>query len=881
MRGLAARLRALFRRTVTDAELDEELSYHLDRQTERNIAAGMSGRDARDAARRSLGNLTVHAEHAREAFGWTWVEHLAQDAAYGWRALRRSRGFTVVAALSLALGIGANTMIFGVTYSVLLQPLPLPHPERLAVLERVAGTETDQSFSAAEVEGLRSAPGVVAMTAIRSGDNTPVVVDRQRTFTTLDFVDEHYFTATGLRPLRGRSIDSADVASGAQVAVISQPFAERTFGSAERALGQVVRVYDVPMSIVGVTPAAFRGLEYPGQFTIAVPVTLSPALGQPDVRHRPTRSFGVVVRLDESVTVAQRAATGLDAAFQQCCPHDTPERLVLVEMTRGIAGNKDDARAEYAPLLYILMAGAGVVLITACANVGNLLLVRAAARQREIAVRMSLGASRGRVIRQLVTESLLLGALGGALALPLAAWGTRGVERMIPAPMFVYADIVRWQPKPALLLFTAVISIACVTLFGLVPAFRATHTDLSISLKLGGRGTVGGRRRMLDRGVVVAQLSFALLLTSAASLLMTTLRNIAHEDGGFAASGVTLVSIETRGTPYERSGIVPLHAEILRRVRAVPGVEHAGMSTMMPIAGGRRMTVKLDASGEVAWRSIILAGVTPGYLASAGIALRAGRDFTDLDDAASERVAIISESVAQRALPGRNPLGASIRVRGDSMHVFRVVGVARDTKMAGLRGERVPVLYAPVTQTGEWPFLGLAVRIPDGAEALTRRVTSAVEAAAPGVRIRKISTMRGEIGDSMFSERLAASVATLFGGLALLLAAIGIYGVIAFNVARRTNEIGVRMALGATRVDVLGLVLRSSFVLLALAVVVGAPMAFMAGRALQSQLYGVSAHDPVLLLLALGLLGAIALLATAIPARRATRIDPLVALRAD
>jgi len=880
MSGIRARVRALLRRSATNAELDEELQYHLDREIERNIAHGMNAHDARDAARRSLGNLTVHAESARAAYGWTWLEQLAQDASYGWRALRRSRVFTAVAALSLALGIGANTMIFGVTYSVLFEPLPLNQPERLISLVRVVGGERDQSFSAAEIDALRQARSVVAITATRETDNVPVVVNGAREFASTDFVDASYYSAIGLRPLRGRLIDSADVAGAAAVAFVSYTFAERSFGSAERALGQTVRVYDVPVSIVGVAPPVYRGIDYPGWFTLAVPVTLAPSLGLPDYLRRPNRSFGAVARLAPNATRPQ-AETELDAVFQRCCRHVEPERLTADGMTNGIAGGKDDARQDYAPLLYILMAGAGVVLLIACANVGNLLLVRATAREREIAVRMSLGASRGRVIRQLITESILLGVLGGILALPFAAWGTLGVEHLIPGPMSVYADIVHWRFKPALLAFTAVVSIVCVTIFGLVPAVRGTRANLTASLKTGGRGSVGGGRRLLDRGIVVAQLSLALLLVSAASLLVATLRNVASVDGGFSRSGVTFVSIETRGTPYERGGIVPLHDEMLRRVRATPGVERAGMVTNAPIAGGRNIEVGLDANGQVVTRSLVLAGMTPDYLAAIGIRLVGGRDFTAHDDSTSERVAIISETAAQRAFPGRNPIGAMIRIRTDSVRSLRVVGVARDTKMFGLRGRHVAVVYAPVAQTGPWPFLGLAVRMPDGAESLTRRITQEIEAASPGVRIRKVSTMRSEVRESMFTERLTASIAMSFGGLALLLAAIGIYGVVAFNVARRTNEIGVRMALGAQRGDILGLVLRSALSLVGAAVLIGGPLAFMAGQALRAQLYGVSAHDPVLLLTALGTLVAVALLATSVPARRATRIDPLVALRAD
>ena len=880
MSGLSARLRVLLRRSATNAELDEELQYHLDREFERNVANGMNARDARDAARRSLGNLTVHAENARAAYGWAWLEQLAQDTSYGWRALRRSRVFTAVAALSLALGIGANTMIFGVTYSVLFEPLPLKQPDQLISLVRLAGGEQDRRFTAAEVDGLRQARSIVSITATRETDNVPVVVNGAREFASTDFVDGTYYPTIGLRPLRGRLIDSADVASAAAVAFVSYAFAERLFGSAERALGQAVRVYDVPVSIVGVAPPAYRGIDYPGWFTIAMPVTLTPLLGLPDYRRAGSRSFGAVARLVPNVT-RPHAEKELDALFQRCCEHQQPERLTAEGMISGIAGGKDDARQDYAPLLYILMAGAGVVLLIACANVGSLLLVRATAREREIAVRMSLGASRGRVIRQLITESLLLGMLGGLLALPFAAWGTIGVERLIPGPMSVYAHIVHWRLKPALLVFTAVVSVACVTIFGLVPAIRGTRANLTASLKTGGRGSVGGRRRLLDRAIVVAQLSLALLLVSAASLLVATLRNVASVDGGFSASGVTFISIETRGTPYEKGGIVPLQDEMLRRVRATPGVERAGMATNAPIAGGRNIEVGLDADGQAVTRALVLAGITPDYLAAIGISLVGGRDFTAHDDSTSERVAIMSETVAQRAFPGRNPIGAMIRIRTDSVRSLRVVGVARDTKMFGLRGRHVAVVYAPVTQTGPWPFLGLAVRMPDGADQLTRRITQEIEAASPGVRIRKVSSMRTEVRDSMFTERLTASIAMLFGGLALVLAAIGIYGVVAFNVALRTNEIGVRMALGAHRGDILGLVLRSALSLVGAAVLIGGPLAFMAGQALRAQLFGVSAHDPLLLLTALGTLVAVALLATSVPARRATRIDPLVALRAD
>ena len=429
-------------------------------------------------------------------------------------------------------------MIFGIAYSMLFEPLPLPTPERLVVLTRVAGTSTDQSFSALEVAALKATPGIGDITAVRAPDNAPVLVGSQRTFTTLDLVDASYFRTIALRPYRGRLIDSADVATRAPVAVISQPLAERAFGSADQALGQTVRVFNVPVTVIGVTPAAFRGLYYPGWAPFAVPVTLAPALGLPDFERSADMTAALVVRLRPDVT-SRQAELALNAVFQRCCPHDTPERLTAAGMSGGIGGGKDDARSDYAPLLYMLLAGSAVVLIIACANVANLLLVRAAARERDTAVRMSLGASRSRVVRQLLTESVLLGALGTVVAVPFAAWGTLGVERMIPAPMAAYADVVRWHAKPVLFAFTMMTAVICVALFGVVPALRATRARFAESLKSGGRGTTRSGRRFLDRAVVVAQLSLALLLVTAASLLVATLRNLAREDGGFASSGVT------------------------------------------------------------------------------------------------------------------------------------------------------------------------------------------------------------------------------------------------------------------------------------------------------------------------------------------------------
>jgi putative ABC transport system permease protein len=879
LHALAARLRALVFRTATDADLAEELRDHLERETARNLERGMSPAVARDAARRAMGNLTAHAELAREAWGWGWLEHLVQDVRYGVRALRKSPAFTIVAALSLALGIGANAAIFGVIYAVLLEPLPLPHPERLAVAGRARPTDSDASFGAAELEALRTAPGIVELTGTRDADNTPIEIGDQRDFVSLDLVDGTYFATTGLTVRYGRAITRDDVDGRNPVVVVAERAAERWFGAAAEAVGKTIAVHGVPFTIVGVAPRAFRGLDYPGYFTLAAPITLTRTLGLPDYERRAQPSFGLVVRLADGVSLAQ-GRLALDAVFQRCCVGRTPERLVLEDMRRGIGGGKDDFRGDYANVLYVLMAFVAVVLVMACANVANLLLVRSAARAREIAVRLALGASRGRLLRQLLTESALLGAVGGLAGLLVSAWGTGVLRRAIPAQMSEIAAILDWRVKPALLAFTAVVSGLCVVLFGAVPALRATRVAPMATLKAGGRA-VGSDSR-LGRGIVMLQMALALLLVSASALLVATLRNLASVDGGFATSNVAAVAIETRGTPYQRTGIVPLHDELLRRVRAVPGVERAGMTTYAPLFGGRNAMVRIAGrDGTSDSERMMLSAVTPGYFAAMGIRLLSGRDVAAGDGASAEPVAVVSASVAKLIAGDASPIGASIRLRADSVRTVRVVGVVGDVKLVDLRGPARPVIYVPLLQAGDWPFLELAVQSPVLSPALFRQVGAAIEASAPGVRIRVMSEMREAVSRSMLRERLAAGLAGTFGVLALTLAAVGVYGVIAYGVARRTGEIGVRMALGATSGSVIRLVARGSLRLVAVGLVAGAPLTYAAGRALRSQLFGVGATDPLVLGAAVGVLVLVAAAATAIPARRAARIDPLIALRQD
>ena len=889
-------LRTTFRRLTMEREMREEMEQHIERATERLMARGMSREDARAAARREFGNVGVIQEEGRDARGGRWIETTLGDLRYGARALRRSPVFTIAVVLSLALGIGANTAIFGVIYALMLERLPVPHAEQLVELRRTNATgDAGDAFWDAEYAALKDVPGV-SFAGFTGAGARPIVIGNSEEPNPggMYAVDGGFFAVLGMSPAAGRFLTRDDDAGGVPVMVLSHRMAVEHFGNPAAALGGIVRLRNASFTIVGVAPATFHGLELGGSFGMAMPLTAARQLLMSPDRLRRGLQLTVIGRTNSF----DAAGAALDRAFQRCCANGElapavegriaahGEHARLLDVSRGIPAPKMDLRTEYSRTLYLLMAGVGVLLLIACANVGNLLLARAASRTRELAVRLSLGASRWRVVRQLLVESLELACAGAALGLVLAVSGTQVLATHLPAGLVRLENVLALRPHPLLFAFTAAVAIVCAALFGIVPAIRATRLDPIAGLRAS-RSRSSTRPGGLDHGIVAVQVGLALVLVTSAGLLAATLRNLRHGDTGFESGNMIIGDTEVRDTRYAQTGLRPLYGEMLRRVRALPGVKAAGMATRVPVAYGgwspEEVTVPgyQATSGEDMHMDVIMS--TPGYLEATGIAVRRGRDFTEADRSGSLPVAIVTESFVRRFFGPRNPIGASIHRQPDfgASSDVTIVGVAGDAKYYDLRAPAQPTVYVPFEQAPDWGFLSLSVRTTSAPQALVPLVRSALNAAAPGVTVRWVQTMEQMLDMRLAREQTLSWLATMFAVLALAIATIGLYGVQSYQVAARSSEIGIRVALGAEWRSVVWLVLRRSLIMVAAGSVLGIPLAVAAGRAMGAQLYGVVPWQVTTLFTAVVVLTVVGLVASLVPASRAARVDPLQAIRVE
>jgi predicted permease len=645
-------------------------------------------------------------------------------------------------------------------------------------------------------------------------------------------------------------------------------------------------------TVIGVAPGSFHGLGYPGSFDTAVPLsTLAFVGGIPvETGGGDSAAIQIVGRLADPATL--RAVAGMmDAAYRSCCASHTAgaSGVGLSRIVHGIASQKFDVQAMFARLLFELLGAAGVVLLAACANIGTLLLARATARERELAIRLSLGASRRRLAAQMLVESSLLAAIGCVAGLVLAHWALRLVAHRLPG---LIVDRVRLPLNGQILGFTATVAAVSVVLFGVVPAWRATRTSLIAPLKQGGHGSGARRAGWLDRGLVAAQVALALALVNGAGLFVATLRNLRHVNGGFATERWVSTQLDTRGTPYESAGLGLLAEGLMTRVAQVPGVRSAALSLTVPVFGGRRFGRTIAVEGYSPGRDEPMDGwlnpVTPGFFSTLGIALRVGRDFSSNDRAAGLHVAIVNEAFVHRYIPGRNPLETTVRSMDEADTILmQIVGVAGDARYEDLREPASPMIYVPLVQFeqlpvfGRLPVLDLTVRTAVDDRAILPSLRDAVVAEAPGLRHNGPETIEASMDETLDRETLTAELATLFGAVALILAGIGLYGVVSYRVAQRTREIGVRMALGAATPSVVWMVLKQALTLVVAGVLVGVPLAFAGGRGIAAALYGLAGQTTLFVLGAAVLLLVVAVVASALPARRAAHVDPLIALRAD
>jgi predicted permease len=817
---------------------------------------------------------------------------LLQDVRYALRTLRRSPGFAAVAIGTLALGIGADVAIFSVFNAVILKPLPFERPEELV---RVTSDFTrqgrkDLGLSAPELFDYRRSGVFAEICGVWPIDANITGMDRPERADVL-LTDADYFHLLGVRPEAGRFFAASDYQPGiAPVAVISDSWWRRHYGGQASAIGRQFRLDDDLYTIVGVAPPGFR---HPGR-TAQGDVDVWAASGWiaspfPAPTRRAYFLQGALARLAPGWTpaTAQKRIDEIAARWRRDDPNAYP---VAEGWAPRVLSLQQDLVGNVRPALTILLAAVGFVLLITCANVAGLLLVRASGRQREIAIRQALGAGRGRLIRQLLSESVLLAAAGGALGVAVAQQALDALVRLSPGrfPRLPEAGI-----DLRVLAFALALSVATGILFGIAPALHASGADLQEQLKEGARGDSGSARGgRLRSALVVGEVALSLVLLVAAGLLVRTLWRLQRVDPGFDSRGLATASvwlpqpnlIET-GRYFQHGSRVTLFRRILERAQALPGVDAAVAATRAPFGGARATTsFRIDGRdpehGGIA--SADLVSVSPGYFSAMKVPLLRGRLFADQDDERSHPVAIVSESLARRAFPGEDPIGKQVQLPGRNGPGpwTSIVGVVRDVKMDALDADQRPVLYRPLWQVSSMNVT-FVLRGPRRAAELASRIENAVRGIDPELPVYAVRSMEEAMASTVSQRRFAMLLLGLFAGAALVLSAIGIYGIVSYTVARRTREIGIRMALGARPADALALVIGQGVRLILAGVALGLAGSLVLTRALATLLYGVSPRDPVTFAGIAALLVVVALAASYLPARRASVISPTEALRAE
>jgi putative ABC transport system permease protein len=874
---LASLRRNLFTRPRVERDLDDELHAYLDQLTEEKRAAGMGAAEARRIARIELGGLEQVKEEVRQVRTGQMLEELLQDLRYGMRTLRKNPAFTVVALLALALGIGANTAMFSVAYGILLRPLPYANADRVAVVfmryfprDFAFGTmcmrdylmwkENNRAFEdpslftsrRMDIGGKEGAPEQVQGASVTAG----------------------FFSTLEVRPLIGRAFAAGeDQPTTGALAVIGESIWRRRFAANTGVLGQSILVNGAPATVIGVMPGVF---QFPQRQT----EVWTNLLLNPPTRYGPWFYRGVA-RLKPGVTLPQAQAELNNIGLRMMQQNSFYKRLTL-----PVLGLRDALLGvTLKPAILVLAGAVGLVLLIAVVNVANLMLARATVREREMALRLSLGAGRGRLVRQLLTESVLLALMGGAAGLALA-WGGIALVRAWNPGNLPLIDSVRLDAGA--LGFMLFVSMLTGVLFGLAPALESARADLNSTIKEGGRASAASQARGRTRAaLVVCEIAVSLTLLVGAGLLLRSFANLQRVTGGFSAPPrqilTMLISPGDRKYKDARAGLA-FYDEVLRRARNVPGVETAAVTdSLPPDRQGDADTFAIEgqplAPGEI---NPIISDVTvsPDFFQTLGIPLIKGRYFTAHDTQDLAPVAIVSEGFVRRFLPNQDALGKRIRQSGPGFgnNWMQIVGVVGNVKYLGLTVDTDPAYYMPLAQSYGLR-LYLAVRCSGDAARLADTLRRKIQSIDPGVTLAQIGAMDQSLAWSVSQPRFDTMLLSLFAGIALLLAAVGIYGLIAYSVAQRTHEIGVRMALGAARADVVRMVVRQGASLAALGIVLGLGGAFALTRLLKTLLFGIGATDA--LTFAAAPVGSmlVVLLATFVPALRATRISPVVALR--
>jgi putative ABC transport system permease protein len=892
-------VRALVRRRALDREMREEMQRHLDLATERFVRRGMAPDDARRAARREFGNVAGLEESGREARGAARVESVARDVRHAWRMLRAGPGFAAVAIASLAIGIGANTAIFSLIDAVILKALPVQHPDELALVrikDPLDGSNPGFEYFTNPVwEQLRDRTGASATYAVSSSTSVNLASGGEERRAAALWVNGDFFNTLGLLPSAGRLLTVADDQRGCPATVVaSYGFWQTELGARRDAIGKPISLSGQPFLLIGVMQPGFSGVDIGESYQLYMPLCAEAvARGTGSALDRRSSWWiRVLARPKPGTSLAQYNAMVRVAArgiFESTVPQQWSAKEQAEYRTRLLAAapaanGLSRVRTNYSKALWVLMGMVGIILLISCANVANLLLARGAARSREIAIRIALGASRARLMRQFLTESAMLALIGAIVGAAIATWGSRFLVGMLDAgpAMPIAIDLsLDWRVMG----FTAAVSVATVLLFGLAPAWRATRVDPQSAMKAQGRGMIDGHSRFrIGKALVVAQSALALVLVVGAGLLVTTFRHLATTDTGFKADGVLITRVNLK--PFPPRQYLAVQRQLLGAFRAIPGVRAASTADITPVSGsssndevfvdGYRPAKPDDA---IVWFN----SVSDAYFRTMGTRIVSGRDFGPEDVPSSTPVAIVNQVVVNRFFRGASPIGKTyhVTVDGHPGPATTIIGVAEVSKYNTLREPAQPIIYVTSLQdsaaNGSMTYLLRASGSPSAIIADVKAVTARVD---PRISLT-FRALSEQVANALQRERMLAMLSGFFGAVAVLLAMIGLYGVMAYTVARRRVEIGIRIALGAVRARVVRLVLGDVALMISIGIAIGTAGAFAVTRLLKTLLFGVTPTDPVTLIGGAVGLALAALVAGVIPARRAARLEPVEALRED
>ena len=894
LRTLPLRLRSLFRRDQVERELSDELQHHLEQKTQQYLAAGLGAEEAHRKARREFGGLEQSKENCRDARRVSHIQDLLQDLGFGLRILRNSPGFAIVAILSLALGIGANTAIFELLDAVLLRTLPVAAPERLAEIRlnhegRIGNSVARQKeYSSAQWQQLEQQQQAFSAIAAWSTERFDLGKGGEARYADGLWVSGDFFQLLEINPVLGRVFSKRDDyrGCGVQGVVISDAFWRREFGGRPDIVGNTLSLDGRAFQIVGVTPPSFYGLEVGRNFDVALPLCSEPAVqGEASWTNDATTWWlAAIARLRPGWTF-ERASAQLGAvtpgilAATLPSEYDAATRRKYLKFTFRVlpaATGVSPLRTQYQEPLFVLLAISGLVLLIACANLANLLLARASARERELALRLTLGASRGRLMRQLLAESLLLAAIGGVTGVVLAQGLSKFLVSFISNednPVF----LPLW-PDLRVLFFTMGLAVLTCLLFGVAPALRAAGSDPGAVMKGSGHGiTMGPQSFVLRRGLIVSQVALSLVLLVAALLFVRTFRNLLTLNAGLQQDKILVVDFDFSRLKLPAERRLEYKRQLLTSVRSTLGVGSAAETSIVPLRGdGWNQFIDIPEAG-IQRKLVDFDEVSTRYFDTLGIPLLAGRDFNESDTTHSQLVAIVNQKFARTILGGGNVIGRTFLER--PAKVYQIVGLAGDTKYRDLRDDFGPMVFVAEGQN-RTPDADstMVIRSSEGLGPLIAGLKDTAQRVNPEM-VLSFYVLRTSVLHGLVRERLMATLSGFYGALATMLATVGLYGIISYMVIRRRNEIGIRMAIGASKGNIVMIILREGLGLVAIGLLIGTILAVMGGRAARAMLFGVNPADPITLALASGGLALVAAVASLLPAVRATGIHPMQVLR--